>query len=101
MHILFLTENFPPEFNAAATRVYERAVYWIKWGHQVTIITCVPNFPNGKVYHGYKNTWYQTEVMSGINVVRVKTYIAANRGIVWPIFRQAFANWQRGPACAN
>ena len=45
MKILFFTDNFPPETNAAATRVYERAVYWIKWGHDVTVITCAPNFP--------------------------------------------------------
>jgi colanic acid biosynthesis glycosyl transferase WcaI len=31
MRILFLTENFPPETNAAATRVFERACYWVKW----------------------------------------------------------------------
>ena len=81
MRILFLTENFPPETNAAATRVFERAVYWVEWGHEVTIITCAPNFPEGKLYNGYKNLWYQTEKISGITVVRVKTYISANQGI--------------------
>jgi hypothetical protein len=30
MKILFLTENFPPETNAAATRVHERACFWVK-----------------------------------------------------------------------
>ena len=39
MRILSLTENFPPETNAAATRVYERACYWADWGHEVTVIT--------------------------------------------------------------
>jgi len=82
MKILFFSENFPPETNAAATRVYERAVYWAKWGHDVTVITCAPNFPHGKVFDGYRNAWYQTEVMSGIKVVRVKTYIAANQGVI-------------------
>ena len=53
MHILFLTENFPPETNAAATRVFERACYWVKWGHEVTVVTCAPNFPIGKVFPGY------------------------------------------------
>ncbi|MDA0240885.1 MAG: glycosyltransferase family 4 protein [Proteobacteria bacterium] len=81
MRILFLTENFPPETNAAATRVYERAVHWVKAGHGVTIITCAPNFPGGKLYEGYRNRWYQTEDMDGIRVVRVKTYIAANQGV--------------------
>jgi colanic acid biosynthesis glycosyl transferase WcaI len=82
MKILFLTENFPPETNAAATRVYERALYWIKSGHQVTVITCAPNFPEGALFDGYQNCWRRTENMSGIQVVRVKTYISENRGIV-------------------
>jgi colanic acid biosynthesis glycosyl transferase WcaI len=82
MEILFLTENFPPERNAAASRIYERAVYWVKWGHRVTIITSFPNFPEGKVYPGYQNRWYQIEEMSGIRVVRVKTFISRNEGIV-------------------
>ena len=55
MRILFLTENFPPETNAAATRVSERAQYWINWGHEVTILTSAPNFPDGKVFEGFKN----------------------------------------------
>ncbi len=80
MKILFLTENFPPETNAAATRVFERALYWVKDGHAVTIITSAPNFPQGKLHHGWKNKWHQIEVHEGIRVVRVKTYIAANRG---------------------
>ena len=80
MRILFITENFPPETNAAATRVFERALYWVKDGHNVTVITSAPNFPQGKLHDGWKNKWHQTEFNEGIRVVRVKTYIAANRG---------------------
>jgi len=82
MHILFLTDNFPPEGNAPATRTYEHAVRWVEAGHKVTVITCAPNFPEGKVFDGYKNNLYQTVLMDGINVVRVKTYITANEGFV-------------------
>lgn len=82
MHILFLTDNFPPEGNAIASRVFERACYWIKWGHEVTVITSAPNFPEGKVYQGYKNKFYQVEIMNGIRVVRVKTFIAKNKGFL-------------------
>ncbi|MDP6882592.1 MAG: glycosyltransferase WbuB, partial [Rhodospirillales bacterium] len=78
MHILFLTENFPPETNAAATRVYERACFWVDWGHRVTVVTCAPNFPRGKLFPGYENLWRQSEEMSGIRVVRVKTFITRN-----------------------
>ncbi|MBI1985964.1 MAG: glycosyltransferase family 4 protein [Rhodospirillales bacterium] len=82
MRILFLTENFPPETNAAATRVYERACYWVKWGHAVTVITQAPNFPEGRLHDRYTNLWRQVEDMSGIRVVRVKTFIAPNKGVV-------------------
>jgi colanic acid biosynthesis glycosyl transferase WcaI len=82
VRILFLTENFPPETNASATRVFERACYWVKWGHDVTVITCAPNFPEGRLYPGYRNRWRQVETIAGIRVVRVKTYIAANEGVL-------------------
>ena len=80
MKILFLTENFAPEGNAAASRVYERACYWTDWGHDVTVITTVPNFPQGRPHDGYRNRWYQTECLDGIKVVRVKSFIRPNRG---------------------
>ncbi|MCK5576530.1 MAG: glycosyltransferase family 4 protein, partial [Sphingomonadales bacterium] len=80
MKILFLTDNFPPETNAIANRVYERALHWLKDGHQVTVVTSVPNFPEGVVHEGYENKWYQVEDYEGIRVVRVKTYITANEG---------------------
>lgn len=82
MKILFLADNFPPEKNAQASRVFERARYWVRWGHEVTVITCAPNFPEGKVYPGYKNSWYRRETRDGIQVIRVKTFIAPNRGTV-------------------
>ena len=82
MHILFLTDNFPPESNAPASRTYEHAQHWVAKGNEITIITCAPNFPSGKLFDGYRNRWYQTETIGGIRVVRVKTYITANEGFI-------------------
>lgn len=82
MKILFLTDNFPPEVNAPATRTYEHCKEWVKQGIEVTVITCVPNFPQGKVYKGYRNRLYQKEIMDGIHVVRVWSYITANEGFL-------------------
>ncbi|MFH0910633.1 MAG: glycosyltransferase family 4 protein [Planctomycetota bacterium] len=82
MRILFLTENFYPEMNASATRVYERAWYWVRWGHEVTVVTTAPNFPMGRVFPGYENRWRQVETLDGIRVVRVKTYMSPNKGTV-------------------
>lgn len=80
MRILFLTDNFPPETNAPATRTWEHAKIWVADGHDVTVITTAPNFPRGIVYEGYRNAWRKVEVIDGIRVVRIKSYIAANSG---------------------
>lgn len=82
MHILFLVDNFPPEVNAPATRTYEHCLEWIKSGHKVTVITCAPNFPQGKVYEGYKNKLYFKENIDNISVIRVWSYIAENKGVI-------------------
>lgn len=80
MHILFLSDNFPPEVNAPASRTFEHCREWVKMGHEITVITCAPNFPEGKVYEGYRNHFWQEEEMAGITVIRVWTYIVPNKG---------------------
>ena len=82
MHILFLTDNFPPEVNAPASRTFEHCREWVRAGRRVTVVTCAPNFPGGKVYEGYRNRLWQTEMMDGIRVVRVWSYITANEGFL-------------------
>lgn len=80
MKILFITDNFPPEVNAPAARTYDHCREWVKLGADITVITCVPNFPNGKVYPGYKNSLIKKERVEGIEVIRVWSYITANQG---------------------
>ena len=82
MHILFLTDNFPPEGNAPATRTFEHAREWVNKGHKVTVITSAPNFPEGKVFKGFKNHWLSKVEIEGINIWRVKTFITANEGFI-------------------
>ncbi len=79
-HILFLTDNFPPETNAPANRTFEHAREWVDAGHRVTVITCAPNFPQGKVFEGYRNWLWQQEDISGIRVIRVWSYMTGNAG---------------------
>ena len=78
--ILFLSDNFPPEVNAPSIRTFEHCKEWVKQGYDVTVITCNPNFPQGKVYNGYKNNLLNKEIMDGIKVVRVWSYITENSG---------------------
>lgn len=82
MHILFLTHYFPPEVNAPASRTFENARQWVKAGHRVTVITCVPNHPKGVVYPGFENRLWQWDEIEGIRVLRVITYLSSNKGFL-------------------
>ncbi len=82
MHILFLSDNFPPEVNAPASRTYEHCRQWVEAGAQVTVVTCVPNFPQGRVFAGYRNLPWQSTVVDGIRVIRVWSYVTGNEGFL-------------------
>src|SRR3954471_23658307 len=82
LRVLFLSHYFPPEGNAPASRTYEMCKRWVRDGHDVTVVTCAPNNPTGIVYAGYKNRPYSVEHVDGIRVVRVWTFMAANKGKV-------------------
>jgi len=79
LKILIVTDNFVPEITAPSFRVRDHARVWLRHGHEVTVVTCAPNWPYGNVFPGYRNRLYQEEWIGGIRVIRVWTYMAANR----------------------
>jgi glycosyltransferase involved in cell wall biosynthesis len=82
MRILFITDYFPPEVSAPAWRTFDHCRRWAEAGHEVRVVTCAPNFPRGRVFEGYRNRLYQREMMDGIEVIRIWTYMAQNTGFV-------------------
>lgn len=48
----------------------------MRGGHEVTVVTLAPNFPEGKLFPGYRNAWRNVETVDGIRVVRMKTHHA-------------------------
>jgi glycosyltransferase involved in cell wall biosynthesis len=82
MRLLVLSDNFVPEQNAPALRTYEHCKRWVEDGIAVTVITSVPNFPTGIPQAPYRNRLYQREVIDGIEIIRVWTFMAANQGVL-------------------
>src|SRR5215472_323253 len=82
MRILFVSHYFPPEVNAPANRTHEHARRWAADGHDVTIITGVPNHPRGVLFPGYQNKLVQEERIDGIRVIRTWMYLTANEGFL-------------------
>ena len=81
MRIQFVSNYFPPEVNAPATRLDEHARQWVRDGHDVEVLVSVPNFPEGEVYDGYENE-FTRETRHGIDVRRVPMYVSANEGTI-------------------
>lgn len=87
-NLIFISDNFWPETNAPATRTYEHCREWVKGGVNVTVVTSFPNYPEGKVHNGYKNSLKKIEFIDGIKVVRLWSFIRPNKGFYLRILDQ-------------
>ena len=80
MKILLITEYFPPEIGAGSTRAYDHCSQWVKKGHNVTVITGFPDYPDGIIPQKYKGYKFLIEDIGGIRVIRTYTFPAPNKG---------------------
>lgn len=68
MRILILSYFYAPE---PVTKPHELAVGLAQRGHQVSVITSIPSYPNGAFYPGYRLRLWQRETRDGIPIVRL------------------------------
>jgi colanic acid biosynthesis glycosyl transferase WcaI len=81
MRILYLSQYFPPEPGAPAARVSELAKAWVEAGHEVTVLTAMPNHPTGVIPPEYAGKRFVREQWHGVDVCRTWIYAAANKGL--------------------
>jgi putative colanic acid biosynthesis glycosyltransferase WcaI len=86
--ILFISPYFPPEVGAAQARISETAMRLARRGHEVTVLTTLPNYPKGAVFPGYEGGQRRREVWNGVRIVRVWSYISPNKGFLRRILAQ-------------
>ena len=82
MKILFLTQYCPPEVGAPQNRIFEFAKQLKKFGHEVTILTAMPNYPKGEIFDGYKGKKVVKEEIDGIKIVRTSIYATKDKSFV-------------------
>jgi len=78
MNILIITQHFPPE-KGAVRRLFEFARYFAQQGEHVSVMTAIPNYPDGVVPQKYRGHFYYVEQMDGIKVYRSYVLPASNR----------------------
>jgi glycosyltransferase involved in cell wall biosynthesis len=81
MKIAILTQYYPPEIGAPQTRLSELAKHLAGCGHEVTVLTAMPNYPGGRIHPGYGGL-VRKESPSVIHVIRTFIYPAQSARIV-------------------
>lgn len=82
MRILFLGQCYAPEDVSAAVLITELATDLVERGHQVTVVTGAPSYPYGRVFKGYRNRFYSTEMLDGVRIIRTWSYISPSTKII-------------------
>jgi glycosyltransferase involved in cell wall biosynthesis len=74
MKILYISQYFFPEIGATTNRVLANVRYLAGKGHDVTVLTEMPNHPRGIIFAGYKNKLFMKEMIENFSVLRVWVY---------------------------
>ena len=83
MHVFLITQYFPPEIGAAATRWGDYTDILVKQGHRVTVLCEMPNYPLGKYFPGYKRQWVKREYISpNLTIIRSFTWATNRKSII-------------------
>src|SRR5690606_12037231 len=81
MRVLVLTQYYPPDIGAPQTRLSAIAAALCQLGHDVEVVTALPNYPVGRIDPRYRGTLFRTEELDGVTVRRVWLYPSMGRGL--------------------
>lgn len=82
MRLLFFTQYYPPEVGATQTRMHHFARRLVERGHDVTVVTELPNHPRGIVFDGYRGKAVRRSVEDGVRVIRVWVYATPRKSAI-------------------
>lgn len=79
MRVLIVSPSYLPEIGAAPSRITNMAEGLSGLGIKVDVLTCLPNYPKGRIFDGYRGAFSKTEDVNGITVFRYWTYASISR----------------------
>lgn len=82
MRCLIVTQYYPPETGAAPNRLSDWAHRLAARGHEVTVITAVPNYPKGEIFPAYRERLVYDENEGDVRILRARIYVKATAGFV-------------------
>ncbi len=81
MRILLLTQYFPPEIGAPQRRLSDLVARLGKMGHEISVLTAMPNYPHGVVQDAYKGRIFMRDDWNGVPVARSWIFTTPDAGI--------------------
>lgn len=82
MRVLLYAYNYYPEPIGIAPLMTELAEGLVKKGHQVRVVTAMPNYPERKIYPGYRGQLYKHEVRNGVEIDRCFVAVKPQPGLI-------------------
>ncbi|MHC5938464.1 glycosyltransferase family 4 protein [Nostoc sp.] len=75
MRILIYSYNYYPEPIGIAPLMTELAEGLVKRGHEVRVVTAMPNYPERQIYQEYRGKWHLNEYKNGVQIQRSYVWI--------------------------
>jgi colanic acid biosynthesis glycosyl transferase WcaI len=75
MRILIYSYNYYPEPIGIAPLMTELAEGLVKRGHEVRVVTAMPNYPQRQIYENYRGKLFLTEYKNGVQIQRSFVWI--------------------------
>ena len=97
MRCLLLSQYYPPETGAAQNRLSDWARRLTEWGHEVTVVTAVPNYPRGEIFDGYRKRYFYDEYIDGVRVLRTRIFVSCNYGFLYRLW--GYLSFMRRNTC--
>ena len=90
MKVLIVSFYYAPEIGAAPSRITNMAEGLQKEGFDVDILTCLPNYPKGKIFDGYRGSLYKKETINSVSIYRYWIYSTVSKGSLARIMGMLF-----------
>ena len=88
--VLIVSFYYTPEIGAAASRIGNMAEGLQRQGLSVDVLTCLPNYPRGRIFEGYRGCYSKKETINDINIYRYWTYATVARTPLARLLGMAF-----------
>ena len=82
MKILYISQYYYPEVCAPVNRARSNAEYFASAGHQVTVLTEMPNHPQGIVFPKYKGKIFKKENIGNCSIARVCVFTSKKKNFI-------------------